>query len=164
LLAVAADHLLELVVGALNGMDVEALLGALDRWAGGEPLGKPRIAGDDPVRRCQPHAAVGGRQQALDQDQIVGDPLVRAQPVGIRPWSHHTMAPVTCSAVRCCQALAKCRSRTHTIRSRSLRASGVPWAKEPSRMAPSNTLLAVMCSSSPARIVDWRSGLLAWPA
>jgi hypothetical protein len=30
---------------------------------------------------------------------------------------------------------------------------GVPWANEPSRMAPSNTLLAVMCSSSAASMV-----------
>jgi hypothetical protein len=47
---VGANHLLELVVGVFNGMDVHAQFGALDGWADAEPVGKPRFAGDDPVR------------------------------------------------------------------------------------------------------------------
>jgi hypothetical protein len=64
---VAADHLLELVVGALNGMDVQVQFGALDGWAVNRSASRGSPA---TTRYGGPNRTPlsGGSQQALDQD------------------------------------------------------------------------------------------------
>ena len=94
------------IAGIKDYPDFFGLFRALDGWASDEPLGQLRVADDDPVRARQPDAAGGGRQQALDEDEVVGDPLVRAHPVG-----HQVLVPPRHRAgdPHCGPVLPRCR-------------------------------------------------------